>query len=390
MDDVAVVTWTAEVGPDAVQNTPINQPIFKEDVVNGLPVVRFDGNNRYLSTGVGSFTAPQPNTIFVVARPNDVTPASTAIPFFAGTATDGNNNILVRDGKYRIVAGVGVSGPTDATEDFVLLTALFNHPGAGSSLWVNGIQELDNVDAGAQNLNGAVIGGIGHPGPFNFLDGDIAEIIVYNAELSSSDRAAVELYLMQKWFPVQVFDGTTNAFKTGRPTIQAAIDAADAGDIVKIRGGTYEEDVDDDKGVTFSPGTSPDCVTIVGNFTVLPSTTFEMDIWGETVCDDYDQFDVTGDLTITDATLNIILDGYVPNLGDQFIIFIYGGILTGTFDDILVDNPGVEFTIDYGSGSNDQIVLTTSNVPVPFPIGIWSLVIFMALIGLVAMVRFLR
>jgi hypothetical protein len=167
-----------------------------------------------------------------------------------------------------------------------------------------------------------------------------------------------------------------------------AADEPDAGDIISIPSGTYSGTVTDNVGVTFSPGASPGCVTISGNFTVTPTTTFDMDIWGETVCTQYDQIEVTGDLDITDADLNIILDGYIPTLGDQFTIFIYGGTLSGTFDNITVDNPDVEFTISYGVGTDDEIVLTTSSVPPPIPLANWALYLGFILMALFVAIRF--
>ena len=189
---------------------------------------------------------------------------------------------------------------------------------------------------------------------------------------------------------ILVIDPETGNIISNWPTIQDAIDAANPGEIVKIPGGTYVGDVNDDKGVIFSPGTSPDCVTISGSLTVTPTTTFDIEIFGETLCDDYDQIEVTGDLTITNSTLNIILNGYVPNLSDQFIIFIYEGDLTGTFDDILVDNPGVEFAIDYGSGSDNQIVLTTSGIPPAVPLANYAIYFGILLMVTFVVLRFKR
>jgi len=167
-------------------------------------------------------------------------------------------------------------------------------------------------------------------------------------------------------------------------TIQAAIDYADPGDLIKIAAGTYLETVADTKGIIFSPGTSPGCVTVTGSFTVIPATTFDMEITGTDVCDDYDQVAVTGNLDITDSTLNVILDGYMPELGSQFVVFTYGGSLTGVFSDILVDGPsGVAFTISYTGG---EIVLTTSDVPT-IPLPNWTLYVVFLLLTIFVSIR---
>jgi hypothetical protein len=43
------------------------------------------------------------------------------------------------------------------------------------------------------------IGNVAEPPFSGYLNGDIAEIIIYNSALSDTDRGLVESYLLAKW-----------------------------------------------------------------------------------------------------------------------------------------------------------------------------------------------
>jgi len=80
------------------------------------------------------------------------------------------------------------------------------------------------------------------------------------------------------------------------------------------------------------------------------------------------------------ATANVVLAGTLevaflatPSAGQTFTIMSYGGSLTGTFAsvDTMADSPAgpdtVTFSIGYGSGSNDAVVLTVGGTGPPAP-----------------------
>lgn len=61
----------------------------------------------------------------------------------------------------------------------------------------------------------------------------------------------------------------------------------------------------------------------------------------------HDQIVNTGDLNI-DGTLSIVLDGYTPTDNDQFEIMDFGGVLSGSFSNILWPESMSNWAIDYG------------------------------------------
>jgi hypothetical protein len=68
-DDDAVSTWTDSSGNgnDATQGTGSAKPTFKTNILNGEPVIRFDGGDRLAFATEYIFDVANP-TIFVVAN----------------------------------------------------------------------------------------------------------------------------------------------------------------------------------------------------------------------------------------------------------------------------------------------------------------------------------
>jgi hypothetical protein len=85
---------------------------------------------------------------------------------------------------------------------------------------------------------------------------------------------------------------------------------------------------------TLAPGDSPGCITFSGSVTFTASAIVEIELAGTSPCTAYDRVTVGGTLTITSATLDIVLlDGFVPQYGDRFDILDWG-VIAGTFGTI--------------------------------------------------------
>ena len=80
-----------------------------------------------------------------------------------------------------------------------------------------------------------------------------------------------------------------------------------------------------------SPGNSPGCINFGGNLTFAATATLVMEIEGLMPCNEYDQLNIAGQLTINNTMLRIILlNGFVPAYGDVFDIVDWGS-LSGSF-----------------------------------------------------------
>jgi hypothetical protein len=136
----------------------------------------------------------------------------------------------------------------------------------------------------------------------------------------------------------------------------------------------YTGDLVHDQGV-YAPGASPAVSTLNGDYTMLGSSIFEVEIGG-TNSGEFDQLFVTGDITLDSGELLVsIIDDFTLSQGQTFEFMIADGSVTGTFlnylEGSLIGNYGVDLFITYQAGDGNDIALYTS--PVPLPAASWLL-----------------
>jgi autotransporter-associated beta strand protein len=94
-------------------------------------------------------------------------------------------------------------------------------------------------------------------------------------------------------------------------------------------------------------------------------TTYAVDINGTTAGSQYDQLNVTGNVTLNNAMLEVAL-GYIPAIGDSYtLINTSGGTISGTFmglpEGSNVTISGLNFTISYRGNGGTSVLLTRGN-----------------------------
>lgn len=180
-----------------------NKPTLQNgagDLLNGHPVVRGDGANDYLQ---GAFTnggaMAQPNTIFAVAALDAAAVNDNA----ANTICDGddiaNRHILgtrsiPNPDEWFIYAGSNLDGGV-ADSNWNIWTALFN--GATSRFWHNGVAKCAAGAGGAQVIDGLTL--FSQQQIAFHWNGDITEILIYDANLSDADKNQVGAYLATRY-----------------------------------------------------------------------------------------------------------------------------------------------------------------------------------------------
>jgi len=193
--DAATVTistgvseWRDKSGNDrhASQGTGNNQPAYTNQL-NGRNVITFDGSNDSLLTT--SFSLSQPYTLFAVARRS----GGGASNFYDRVGNGASLGSF--GGVFYIFAGTGLNGPSQDI-DWHIFNA--EHSGSNSVFRVDG-QDSASGNAGTQAISDGLRFGANGAGSGSFLNGDIAEILLYNVIASTAQRNAILSYLDKKW-----------------------------------------------------------------------------------------------------------------------------------------------------------------------------------------------
>lgn len=192
-------------GNHALQSTSSNQPTISTNAINGLPALSFNGTSQYLQllSGFANFTSGA--SIFVVVNPTST--ASDARFIELGTAANTNTISLQR---YSTTAGPGfyvysgasgssvVSTSGLTTSQYQLVEALHNGSNV-ATLYTNGTQIVQGAINSIPNITRTGNIGTNYSHSGNFIQGQIAEVIVYNKILTDSERQTVESYIYGKY-----------------------------------------------------------------------------------------------------------------------------------------------------------------------------------------------
>ncbi len=191
-DGDQITSWTDSSGNG---NTCSNSafggvcPIYKTNIINSLPVARFNGSSQFL-TGDTNIGVSQPDTLFFVAKKSnnaqgrlfdstdrqliDSVASTDLIHMYAGGATD-------NAGSHAFASGT-----------FHVLSYIFD--GASSLGWFDKAADITGLLVGTAGLNQYKLSDPATP-----LAGDIAEVLIYNSSLSTGNRTSVENWLGAKY-----------------------------------------------------------------------------------------------------------------------------------------------------------------------------------------------
>ncbi len=213
----AVSTWGDVSGfdNDASQSTSANQPTLVSNSMNGNPVIRFNGTTSKMSL-------PASSTLGIQSNPYEM--------FIAAKSTSSNVQFLISGGateqfEYHL-NGVGARF-IPITSTYLDLGTAGNYTDGNAHIFSarasssGGAVRVDGIDGGTSSGNilssnsGALQLGVRSDGTYYF-NGDIAEVILYNTNLSTSDRSTVEHYLANRYgitssaLPVELTSFTAN------------------------------------------------------------------------------------------------------------------------------------------------------------------------------------
>ena len=93
------------------------------------------------------------------------------------------------------------------------------------------------------------------------------------------------------------------------------------------------------QGGTLAAGASPGTMTINGDYTLEEPGTLEVELAADaTPGTGYDQYLISGDATLAGKLKVVLLNGFLPTLGDSFQFLTRSGTLTSMFDELQLPN----------------------------------------------------
>jgi hypothetical protein len=207
-DSGAVGGWADQSGQGnhVTQSTSSERPSLKLNIQAGKPVLRFTQTSYQSLRSAAENTIPKqaPFTAFAVASTNSNAPTGSRriMGFQTGLSVGWGYG---QYGAYGSMRGVkngvaNISGvmPSWSTDRFEIATMVFDAT-FDTTFYING-GKRDYIASAADCNTGDVSFFIGGDGNSNqWWGGDIAEVIVYAAQLSDAQRIQVETYLASKY-----------------------------------------------------------------------------------------------------------------------------------------------------------------------------------------------
>lgn len=183
-----------------------SRPTYKTGIVNGMPVVRFDGSNDYLSLSQ-SFISADAWTILTVSK------SSSGTGPIASNDSSGNRGWVfwrgTSGGNFETGGSPGTSYTASSGFDVITIRG-------GIEIYVNGVFNISSTRSIPSN---AAPFEIGRRNFGELLTGDIAEIIIYNRRITRAERAGIEQYLASKYAISVISNGNLMELQDSSSTV---------------------------------------------------------------------------------------------------------------------------------------------------------------------------
>jgi prepilin-type N-terminal cleavage/methylation domain-containing protein len=222
-DGTAITTWN-DINPQTITKanlTPSGGPVYKTNIINGLPAVLFDGTDDFASTANFSNISSASTVFAVVKLPSTALAAKTIFSKRPATGTSTNIEFgttaatgwAYSDGGASSYNPTASSSPTAASGAYVVSVVYNSSSADSSSSTATGIHFFQNGStvpfttnhfATTSSPNASVpenlfVGKSGLTATPAFFSGHIGELIVFDRALKKEERQAIESYLGKKW-----------------------------------------------------------------------------------------------------------------------------------------------------------------------------------------------
>lgn len=191
-----VSRWLDQSGNGFVASMSLasRQPSFVGSALNGLPVIRFSGAQ---SLSLSPFVSPTRFTVLVVGKNSN--PAETFSMILGPGGNAPNNQIRWENGSQALFVGTGnnlpvITSNVGNTRANHVLSATYD--GSTMNVYYNGAATSSNHFTTTGPFTLAQIGAWYST---YFMNGDVAEILIYDHALSGADLSSATGYLRSKY-----------------------------------------------------------------------------------------------------------------------------------------------------------------------------------------------
>lgn len=202
-----VASWTPRYGSALVQTASSKKPLYKTNIQNGGPVVRFDGTDDYMTVVNPLLGATSWSVFAVFAKADATTATDRTLVDINGTGVNGSiwfEATSTSGGRVQYSYGTG-SALTDVhvlsvNTAFHQWSVVDTNTSAGK-LYEDGGTAVTGASNASHTVSQANmrVGAQASATAQRFGQIDLAELIVYSAALNDTDRGNVQAYLKAKW-----------------------------------------------------------------------------------------------------------------------------------------------------------------------------------------------
>lgn len=219
----SVVRWKdkGNFKADLWQTSSSNRPILQQNILNGRSVVTFDGTDDYIMNRSSTRTLDRPFATFALVRLN-IPVGSTSAIVFSGSgngpagASDAHFYFLEQGRHAYWTGGRSLHAMTTLPVQNAWHLVYTGQTASGiismrvnqiaQTIQYSGVTAYDNLDTAGnpgqeitRRYNNPIIGR--HPAQNNtsYYTGSVAEILIYNQEMTTQQIVDVENYLKAKW-----------------------------------------------------------------------------------------------------------------------------------------------------------------------------------------------
>ncbi len=190
-DDTALASWSdlSVSNEPMLQASGSEQPLFKTNILNGLPSVRFDGIDDFMQATVASLPAGE-YTLFVVSNTS-----GNGVIYSDGDAYVTSMTYLINAGSRKILNG-GHDFVSDGAASGVAEYVMASRDGTTTTMSVNGTPvSLTGATTAFSDPSAHSYLSSWKDGGENFCTGDIFLILLYDNNISDDDKTLLNNYI---------------------------------------------------------------------------------------------------------------------------------------------------------------------------------------------------